>query len=132
MSARPVRSASGWAAQIWQLPRPLLLGLDVDGTLAPIVREPGAARVPRAVLADLRVLTETRGLKLALITGRDARTLAGLVPLEGAHRAVLHGRQYLAPGQPPVAPSLSRARRARLERFVTWARAKLVPRGAWL
>ncbi|MAC25785.1 MAG: trehalose-phosphatase, partial [Myxococcales bacterium] len=37
-----------------RLPRPLLVGLDVDGTLAPIVADPAAARIPEATQQLLR------------------------------------------------------------------------------
>jgi trehalose 6-phosphate phosphatase len=47
-----------------------LLAFDFDGTLAPIVATPADARVPAAVAQRLTVLS--RGLPIAIITGRDA------------------------------------------------------------
>jgi trehalose 6-phosphate phosphatase len=57
--------------------------LDVDGTLAPIVAEPAAARVPSATQAELRRLADRYAL-VACISGRpaaDARTVVGIAEL---------------------------------------------------
>ena len=50
------------------LERPLLLAFDVDGTLAPIVRDPDLARIPERTLSVLQALARAPTLVLALIT----------------------------------------------------------------
>jgi trehalose 6-phosphate phosphatase len=114
------------------LPRPLLLAFDVDGTLAPIVDEPAAARVPAAIERALRKLQQRRGLRVALVTGRDAAALSALVKIPGAYRAVEHGRVVLAPGQRSAVQRVTTAQRARLDAFATWAEREAVPLGAEL
>lgn len=54
--------------RIAALDRPLLVALDVDGTLAPIVRNPDLAAIPTPTLAVLEGLSVTEGVVLALIT----------------------------------------------------------------
>ncbi|HST18468.1 MAG TPA: trehalose-phosphatase [Gaiellaceae bacterium] len=57
--------------------------LDVDGVLAPIVDDPGRARVPDTVRAELRRLAGDYGL-VACVTGRpsaDARRIVGVPEL---------------------------------------------------
>lgn len=102
------------------LPRPLLLGLDVDGTLAPIVDDPAAARVPPETESLLQSLVRQDGLHVALITGRDLPALRRMITLPGAWRAVEHGRWILAPGDDPVRPPLAAEDLAKLESFATW------------
>jgi trehalose-phosphatase len=54
------------------------LCFDVDGTLAPIVPEPGDARVPDATRAELRRLTGRYGL-VACISGRTSEVARAIV-----------------------------------------------------
>lgn len=120
------------ARRIAALPRPLLVALDVDGTLAPIVRDPKAARVPAKTRAVLTTLARRRGVRLALVTGRDAAALARLVKVPGAYRALSHGRVVVPPGARVREPRVDAATRARLDAFAAWARANARPRGARL
>ncbi len=83
------------------LERPLLLALDVDGTLAPIVRDPDLAEIPEQTLSTLAALAEVPTLELALITGRDLGSLQRMERLQGVWRAVEHGGVVLAPEQAP-------------------------------
>lgn len=117
------------ALAIAQLPRPLLVALDVDGTLAPIVEDPEQARVPSATTSLLRGLAQVDGVVLALVTGRDVAQLARMVDLPLAWRAVEHGSRVLAPGE-RVAAREPLAVRARLAPFLAWARSEALPRGA--
>lgn len=58
----------------------LVLLLDIDGTLAPIVARPARARVPASTRALLHRLRSHRGVTVALVSGRravDARRVAG-------------------------------------------------------
>ena len=59
-----------------------LIALDFDGTLAPIVPDPAASRPAAGALDALRALAE-RGARIAVITGRDARTVVRLGGLDG-------------------------------------------------
>lgn len=98
-------SAEALAARVAALPRPLLLALDVDGTLAPIAPDPWAARVPDACVADLRVLGERDDVVLAFITGRDFSGLNTVLgPMPGTWRAVEHGALVLSPEVDAPAP----------------------------
>lgn len=105
---------AGLAALIAE-PRRSLIALDFDGTLAPIVEDPAAARAtPEATAAVLR-LSGLAGT-VAIITGRpaaDAADFAGLA--EAADVIVLghYGRQCWKRGQltsPAPPPGLAFAR----------------------
>ena len=102
------------------LPRPLLLGLDVDGTISPIVRDPDMAEIPQATLGILDSLSRARGVELALVTGRDLASLSRMEKLDGIWRAVEHGGVVLAPGQEPDERVLPEPRRQALARFREW------------
>ena len=84
-----------------RLPRPLLVGLDVDGTLAPIVADPAAARIPEATQQLLRKLAKREGLIVALLTGRDLPALRRMGSVAGAWRGrpETHPRGMHGPGQ---------------------------------
>jgi trehalose-phosphatase len=103
------------------LERPLLVALDVDGTLAPIVCDPDSAQIPAPTLSTLAGMAAAPGFELALITGRDLASLHRMERLEGIWRAVEHGGLVLAPGEAPSERSLSPGQRAALERFRAWA-----------
>lgn len=67
-----------------------LFAFDLDGTLAPIVAEPGNIRIPESILAELIILN--KWASVAVITGRsrhDALFHLGFVPkyLVGNHGA---------------------------------------------
>ena len=103
------------------LPRPVLLGLDVDGTLARIVRNPADARVPDATQTTLRKLAKMDAYRVALITGRDLPALRRMARVPGAWRAVEHGGHILAPGERPKKRTPSAEEKAKLEAFAAWA-----------
>lgn len=80
---------------ISDLPAKSLLAFDFDGTLAPIRKDPEAARLPRHVEKCLTRLGQTR--PIALISGRgihDLRTKSGVLPL---HLIGSHGFEELDP-----------------------------------
>jgi trehalose-phosphatase len=116
-----------------RLPRPLLVALDVDGTLAPIVEDPEAARVPRATRATIRDLARTPGVRVALVTGRSASSLGRVVGrIDPVFRALEHGRVVVRPRDPVPPPRLDPASSERLAAFERWAREHAVPHGARL
>jgi trehalose 6-phosphate phosphatase len=87
---------------------------DVDGTLAPIVEQPGQARVPDAAREVLGELAQRFGL-VGCISGRQASEARRLVGLPGIVYAGNHGLELLRPGeeQPRLDPGLERPEAAR-------------------
>jgi trehalose 6-phosphate phosphatase len=69
----------------------LVLGLDFDGTLAPIVDDHTEAALDPAVRGPLDRLAERPGVAVALVSGRALSDLAGRVGLDGAVYAGNHG-----------------------------------------
>lgn len=108
--------------QLLSLERPLLVALDVDGTLAPIVRDPDASAIPEGTLQSLASLAELPEVRVALITGRDLASLSRMESLEGIWRGVEHGGVVLAPGEPAKPRELSEEHQRALDRFGDWAR----------
>lgn len=109
-------------ARIAALPRPLLLGLDVDGTLAPIVDDPARAGVPPEVARTLARIGAAEGIVIAIVTGRDMPRLEEMIAMPSAWRVTEHGREIWAPDAgesdaEPITPALE----ARLARFRAWA-----------
>ena len=80
----------------------LLLMLDFDGTLAPIVPHPPDARMPpesRSLLGRLRDLPL---VEIAVVSGRAAADVRSLVGLDGVHYFGCHGRERIRPEGGPV------------------------------
>ena len=76
---------------------PLVLLLDVDGTLAPLVSHYALAAVPdetRAILAELATL---EGVRIALVSGRAPADARRLVGIDGLWAAGNHGAEFLSP-----------------------------------
>lgn len=97
-------------SQIAQTPV-LLIGCDFDGTLAPIVGEPGAARPEAGAVSTLGVLGRVPNTHVAIISGRSLTELAALTgPPPGVTLVGGHGGEFdLAFGE-----SLTAAARALL------------------
>ena len=113
------------SARIAALPRPLLLGLDVDGTLAPIVEDPTRAGVPADVARTLARIAGVEGIVIAIVTGRDMPRLDEMIAMPTAWRVTEHGREIWPPGASasdaePITPALE----ARLARFREWVCAE--------
>ena len=88
----------------------LLLMLDFDGTLAPIVPHPPDARIPPVAMSALRALRTHPKVELAIISGRAASDVRSLVGLAGIHYFGSHGRERISPeGAPVVAEDRGRA-----------------------
>lgn len=102
-------------AALLAAPGRALIGLDFDGTLAPIVPDPADARALPAATAALRRLSGLVGT-LAVITGRpalDAVRLAGLDEVPGVVVLGHYGRQRWEAGtltSPPPPAGLAEAR----------------------
>jgi trehalose 6-phosphate phosphatase len=82
--------------------------LDVDGTLAPIVDDPGAATVPASTRELLLTIIASYGL-VACVTGRKALDARGVVGIEEITYIGAHGAERLAPGaeQPEIDPRVA-------------------------
>lgn len=77
-------------------PSRLLVSSDFDGTLAPVVAQPGAARALPASLAALRRLVEL-GAIVAVISGRSREALARELPIEGVELLGDYGLERASP-----------------------------------
>jgi trehalose 6-phosphate phosphatase len=120
-------------AAIVRDPGRALIATDFDGTLAPIVAEPSAARPHPAVLPALRRLAPRVGT-LAIITGRPAPAaveLGGFAGIPGLIVIGHHGWERWEAGRltsPPPPPGVAPAR-ARLPGVLASAGA---PEGTWV
>lgn len=82
----------------WRKTGKLVLLLDFDGTLAPIVPRPEDAALPDATAAALRDLRAIPSLEMAVVSGRavaDARDRVGIPDIAYAGN---HGMEIEAPG----------------------------------
>jgi trehalose 6-phosphate phosphatase len=135
-SGLPVpRTAEGRAglAAILRDPATALIAMDFDGTLAPIVADPRAARAHPAAVAALHGLSRQVGT-LAVITGRpawEAVELGGLADVPGLIVLGHYGWERWQDGtltSPPPPPGVATAR-ARLPGILAAAGA---PAGTWI
>jgi trehalose 6-phosphate phosphatase len=98
-----------------ELPGRALIGLDFDGTLAPIVADPAAARADPAATAVLARLSRVAGT-VAIITGRPAAEAAEFAGLQAAPGVIVlghYGRERWEDGDlssPEPPPGLETAR----------------------
>lgn len=80
----------------------LLIALDFDGTMAPIVPRPELAEILPEFGSALHRLAGIPGVVLAVVSGRDVDDLQPrLASLPPAWIAGGHGRNILAPGESP-------------------------------
>jgi trehalose 6-phosphate phosphatase len=110
-----------------------LIALDFDGTLAPIVSEPSAARPQPGALSALQRLTTAVGT-LAIVTGRPASVaveLGGFADVPGLIVIGQHGWERWEDGEltsPPPPPEIARAR----ERLPDALAEAAAPDGTWV
>lgn len=76
---------------------PLLVALDIDGTLAPIASTPASAAVPEATLQTLHHLTRLPGVQVAVVTGRSAPDGRRMVGVAGTWVIGNHGMEWIEP-----------------------------------
>lgn len=74
----------------------LVLLLDCDGVLAPIVDDPAAAAVPEATVQLVRAAVAQTALT-GVVTGRQLGRTRELVPVEGIWIAAMHGMHIVSP-----------------------------------
>lgn len=77
--------------------RPLLLLLDVDGTLAPIVPRHDEAAVPEPTRRVLAALVDRADVHVALVSGRAARDAARIAGVPGVWVIGNHGFEVESP-----------------------------------
>src|SRR5690349_2236741 len=77
--------------------RPLLLLLDVDGTLAPIAPHPSLARVPDETRRAIATLTARPDVVVVLVSGRAANDAQRVVGVDGVWTVGNHGAEVIAP-----------------------------------
>ena len=89
--------------------RPLLLMLDVDGTLAPIAPTPSMARVPDETRRVIESLVACPGVFVVLVSGRAAHEARQMVGVDRLWAVGNHGAEVIAPnGEVTVDPSVAR------------------------
>lgn len=76
----------------------LLLALDYDGTVTPIVDEPGEAHLSPSMRLRLQSLASHPRVSLAIISGRARADLEGRVAIADAIYAGNHGLEIRGPG----------------------------------
>lgn len=99
-------------ADAWSRTGRLVLLLDFDGTLAPIVERPELAAMPPATREVLDGLLAAPGVEAAIVSGRgmaDARERAGI---RGIPYAGNHGMEIEGPGVHRIHPEAAAARPA--------------------
>ncbi len=85
------------SSRVSEAPR-LLLMLDFDGTLAPIVSHPDLATLPRETRARLVELRAAPSVSPAIISGRSVADLRQRVAVENIIYVGNHGRELQRPG----------------------------------
>ena len=89
--------------------RPLLLLLDVDGTLAPIVPDPSLARVPDDTRRIIASLAARADVHVVLVSGRAAHDARRVVGVERVWTIGNHGAEVMTPdGEVSVEPEVER------------------------
>ena len=76
---------------------PLVLLLDVDGTIAPIAPTPAMAAVPPSTRLVLERLAELEGVTVALVSGRSAADAQRIAGVAGAWVIGNHGYELMTP-----------------------------------
>lgn len=92
---------------------PLLVMLDVDGTLAPIVSRPDQADVPLETRRAVAALAVRRGVHVVLVSGRAAADARRIVAVERVWVIGNHGCEVVDPeGEATVDPQVAPYREA--------------------
>lgn len=107
----------------------VLIGLDLDGTLAPIVRRPELAQVPSRTRGILAGAARARRVRIVIVSARSLTDMGELLPVNGIGRMGQYGLEgALAP--PPR--TRSRIRRSCRLAAPILARAVADIPGAWI
>ncbi len=118
---------AAWLAQ----PGLHLVALDFDGTLAPIVDRPEDAALPEVTRPILERIASTH--TLAIVTGRDVRSVDALLRMPHVWRIGLHGHERCAPNASIEAHALDEATAKEIEERRVAAKAAVASiEGAWI
>lgn len=104
-------------AEAWRGTGGLVLLLDFDGTLAPIVDRPEAAAMPEETRRALERLMAMPGVEVAVVSGRGLADVRERAAIPGIAYAGNHGMEIEGPGVSRVHPE-ARAARPALEMAV--------------
>lgn len=100
----------------------LLVACDFDGTIAPIVSDPGSAEADRESIVALKALAAMPQTHVAIISGRSLSDLAGRTRDVGdAHLVGSHGSEF----EIGFTTALTSDDAALRERLKTWLRGKV-------
>ncbi len=117
----------------------ILLCLDYDGTLSPIVRDPAAARISASTRKLLQRLSASDRITVAVISGRqleDVRRLVGLPDLiyAGNHGLEIRGPSvtYLNPVAAKSRPALRALARKLIRELTSYPGAQIEDKGLTL
>jgi trehalose 6-phosphate phosphatase len=132
---RPLLSGRGWADAKAALRRaagrrrPVLVVLDFDGTITPIVSRPSRVRVPAETRRYLTRAAKKPGIRVAALSARPMADLARYLPGNGVLRVAQYGLEGAdAPEPAQLARFRSGVRRLRPD-LETLVRRQ---RGAWI
>lgn len=94
---RPVHAFRVWPeiAERMKASDPRVVLLDFDGTLAPLRKDPTAAKLSQRAKRLLHRLATTKGVTVAIVSGRNARTVRDLVGLDQIGYFGLHGSENI-------------------------------------
>lgn len=87
----------------------VLLALDFDGTLAPIVEAPDQAALPDSTSGVLRKLVRKPGYRVAILTGRALADIKRRTPVEGLVLCGNHGLEIEIEGRRWTTPGADEA-----------------------
>lgn len=108
----------------------LLLGVDFDGTLSPIVDDPDAAAITPDCRRVLRRFAGDPRAEVGVISGRALADLRGRVGLDGVVYAGNHGLELATKRGVAVHPAVHRSRPA-LDRLLAMLPGRLVGLPGW-
>jgi len=110
----------------------LLLFLDYDGTLTPVVDDPSKAHLPISMKHLIQQLVSQPGVRVVVISGRRLKELKRLVGIKPLHYIGNHGLELQGPRLRYVNPVALRERPL-LQRIARHLKMRLKPiRGAWV
>ena len=98
--AEPISSELTEALSVFASWDTILIALDFDGTLAPLVDDPEASRMIAPARKALEYLTTLPGVTIAIVTGRAIESVKRVAePLNEWFLVGSHGIEVLSPGE---------------------------------
>ncbi|NQT89643.1 MAG: trehalose-phosphatase [Candidatus Omnitrophica bacterium] len=88
----------------------ILLFLDYDGTLTPIVKRPDMAQLSTGTRALLRSLSKDKDVSLSVVSGRPLNQIKRLIGLKNIYYAGNHGLEIEAGGKVILMPEAKKVR----------------------